>query len=90
MAKKLNQPQSNELVFLGLEGVKKRLANDALEQKIAALTEALLLTAVLFAGKRSVPNILERFGFASKEFSLCQLSRRRIFQCASSLTSPTT
>jgi hypothetical protein len=40
MAKKLNQPQSNELVFFGLEGVKKRLANDALEQKIAALTEA--------------------------------------------------
>ena len=39
MAKKLNQPQSNELVFLELEGVKKRLANDALEQKVAALTE---------------------------------------------------
>jgi hypothetical protein len=40
MTKKLNQPQSNELVFLELEGVKKRLANGALEQKIAALTEA--------------------------------------------------
>jgi hypothetical protein len=40
MAKKLNQPQSSELVFLGLEGVKKRLANDALEQKITALAEA--------------------------------------------------
>ena len=40
MTEKLNQPQSSELVFSGLEEVKKKLANDALEQKIAALTEA--------------------------------------------------
>jgi hypothetical protein len=40
MAKKLNQPQSHDLVLGGLEGVKKRLASDTSEQKVAALAEA--------------------------------------------------
>jgi hypothetical protein len=40
MAKKLNQPRSDDLVLGGLEGVKKRLASDTIEQKVAAIAEA--------------------------------------------------
>ena len=40
MAKKLNQPRSDDLVLGGLEGIKKRLASDTIEQKVAALAEA--------------------------------------------------
>jgi hypothetical protein len=40
MEKNLNQPQTGDMVLGGLEGVKKRLASDAVEQKIAALSEA--------------------------------------------------
>jgi hypothetical protein len=41
MEDKLNQPQSTDLVLEGLEGVKKQLASEAIEQKVAALAEAL-------------------------------------------------
>lgn len=40
MEKNLNQPKTGDMVLGGLEGVKRRLASDALEQKIAALSEA--------------------------------------------------
>jgi hypothetical protein len=40
MANKLNQPRSTDLVLGGLEGVKKRLASEAVEQKVAALADA--------------------------------------------------
>jgi signal transduction histidine kinase len=40
MEDKLNQPQSADINLEGLEGVKKRLASEAVEQKVAALAEA--------------------------------------------------
>src|SRR4028118_357831 len=40
MAKNLNQPKTGDMVLGGLEGVKRRLASDSVEQKIAALSEA--------------------------------------------------
>jgi hypothetical protein len=40
MEKNLNQPKTGDMVLGGLEGVKRRLASDAVEQKIAALSEA--------------------------------------------------
>jgi len=40
MEDKLNQPQSTGINLEALEGVKKRLASEAVEQKVAALAEA--------------------------------------------------